>query len=133
MKIEQIDHICVAVRDLEQAVRAWERALGIQVAERYQEGAEKINVARFYFGNVAFELMESTSPDGEVAKFVERKGEGLYLLSLRVDDVDNAVAELKTKGVRLIDQEPRRGGGAVYAFAHPRAFTGVLVEIFRQT
>lgn len=130
MNLERIDHICIAVRDLEQARRAYEEILGLELDTLYIVEKEKIKVARYYVGEVALELMESTSPDGEVSKFIEKKGEGLFLISYRVADVENALAELKQRGHSLIDDKPRSIMGSRYAFiTPPRELCGVLTEV----
>jgi methylmalonyl-CoA/ethylmalonyl-CoA epimerase len=92
--------------------------------------SEKIKVARYYIGEVAVELMESTAPDGEVAKYIERKGEGFFLISYKVDDLPKAMQELKDKNVKLIDNKPRELFGNRYAFIHhPNKLGGVLTEL----
>jgi methylmalonyl-CoA/ethylmalonyl-CoA epimerase len=129
VKIQKIDHICIAVRDLEKAQKIYEEDLGLELYGTYMSESEKIRVARYYVGDVALELMESTAPDGEVAKFIEKRGEGFFLISYRVDDVDEALAELKAKGRSTIDQKPRELLGNRYAFIHhPRDLCGVLTE-----
>ena len=130
VKAEKIDHICIAVKDLAQARKVYEDRLGLELAVEYVAESEKIKVARYYIGEVAFELMESTSPDGDVAKFIEHRGEGVFLISYRVADVEAALAEYHAKGEKTIDQKPRELSGNRYAFIHPpREFCGVLTEI----
>jgi len=130
MKAKKIDHICIAVKDLAQARKIYEETFGLELAVAYIAESEKINVARYYLGEVALELMESTSPDGEVAKFIRRQGEGVFLMSYAVDDVEAGLAELKSKGKKLIDQKPRRLSGNRYAFIMPpNELCGVLTEI----
>ena len=128
MKVNRIDHLCIAVRDLEAAKRLWEPVLGKGPDLEYVHEPEQIRVARYYLGEVGLELMESTTPDGEVARFVERRGEGIMLLSLNVDDTREAMAELGGKGYPFV-------GGArpfrdcEFAFVHPSAVSGVLLEL----
>ena len=129
MKINQIDHICIAVRSLEAAKKRWEPILGKTVADdEYIDELEKIKVARYMVGEVGVELMESTSPDGDVAKFIEKRGEGIMLISLNVDNTREAMAELKEKDYKFI-------GGArpfrdcEFAFIHPKDINGVLLEV----
>ncbi len=134
MKVEKVDHISIAVRDLEAAVERWQAMLGLQVARRYRdEEGEKINVAQFQVGETIIELMEPTSPDSEVQKFLDRRGEGIMLLSLRVEDCKQALQELQGKGAVVIDQEPRRFGEARFGFVHPKSFNGVLLELISGT
>ncbi len=126
----KIDHICLAVRDLAAARRTYEEVLGLELDCEYIAESEKIKVARYYIGEVALELMESTSPDGEVAKFIARRGEGVFLLSYQVDDVEEKMAELKAAGHELIDDRPRELFGNRYAFINPPdRMCGVLTEI----
>ncbi|MDH4209402.1 MAG: VOC family protein [Anaerolineae bacterium] len=130
MRIEAIDHLCFAVRDLDEARSRYENDLGLELDGFYVSESEKIRVARYYVGGVALELIEPTAEDSEVAKFLKRRGEGFYLISYRVDDVPSALAELACKGVKTIDKEPRRLMGNRYAFIHlPQELSGVLTEI----
>lgn len=130
MKARKIDHICIAVRDLDKARKTYEDTLGLELDLEYVAESEKIHVARYYIGEVALELMESTSPDGDVAKFVEGRGEGVFLISYRVDDVEEGIEELKSRGERLIDKSPRKLKGNRYAFIKPpKEMCGVLTEI----
>jgi methylmalonyl-CoA/ethylmalonyl-CoA epimerase len=129
MKVNKIDHICIAVKDLDAARKIWEPILGKpEPDDPYVDEPEKIRVARYWLGEVGFELMESTTPDGEVAKFVERHGEGVMIISLNVDNTRGAMDELKGKGYPFI-------GGArpfrdcEFAFVHPKAVNGVLLEL----
>jgi len=130
LKAEKIDHICIAVKNLDQARRIYEETFGLELAHEYVAESENIRVARYYLGEVALELMESTSPDGDVARFIRKKGEGVFLISYRVKDVASGLAELKAKGARLIDETPRHLMGNRYAFIMPPGDTcGVLTEI----
>jgi len=130
MKIEKIDHLCFAVKNLDEAVKIYEDTLGLTPDLYYVEESEKIRVARYNVGEVAIELMESTSPDGEVARFIRRHGEGFYLISYKVDDVEKSLRELEEKGKKLIDKKPRLMPGIRYAFLEPpQRMLGTLVEI----
>ncbi len=93
MKARKVDHICIAVKDLSAARTIYENTLGLELAIEYVAESEKIKVARYYIGEVALELMESTTPDGEVAKFIDKKGEGVFLISYQVDDVAEGLRE----------------------------------------
>ena len=96
MKVNKIDHICIAVKDLDAARKIWEPILGKpKPDDPYVDEPEKIRVARYWLGDVGFELMESTSPDGDVAKFIEKRGEGIMLIGLNVDNTREAMEELK--------------------------------------
>lgn len=134
MKPKRIDHICIAVRDIDNAKKVWEPLLGkTEPDESYVDEPEKIRVARYYVGEVGFELMESTSPDGEVAKFIEKNGEGVMLLSFHVDSTREAIEDLLPKGYSFVRDpkgeiiKPFRGGE--YAFIHPKKLNGVLIEL----
>jgi methylmalonyl-CoA/ethylmalonyl-CoA epimerase len=129
MKVNKLDHICIAVRNLEAARKIWEPILGKdQPDDAYVDEPEKIRVARYWLGGVGFELMESLTPDGEVAKFIAKRGEGVMLVSLNVDHTRAAMDELKAKGYPFI-------GGArpfrdcEFAFVQPKAVNGVLLEL----
>ena len=129
-KPSKIDHICLAVRDLAVARKTYEDVLGLELDCEYIAESEKIKVARYYIGEVALELMESTSDDGEVAKFIARSGEGVFLIAYQVDDVVGKMADLRRRGYPLIDKEPRELCGNRYAFINPpQTMCGVLTEI----
>lgn len=129
MNVNKIDHICIAVKDLDEAREKWEPVLGKpEPDDPYVDEPEKIRVARYWLGEVGFELMESTSPDGDVAKYIEKNGEGIMLISFNVDSTRESMEELKEKGYPFI-------GGArpfrdcEFAFIHPKAVNGVLLEL----
>jgi len=128
MKINKIDHICIAVRDLGTARKVWEPLLGkMGPDDVYTDEPEKINVARYWIGETGFELMESTTPDGDVARFIEKNGEGVMVLSFNVDSTRDAIQELREKDYPLIgDARPFRD--CEFAFVHPKKMNGVLVE-----
>ena len=128
MKVKKIDHICIAVKNLEDAKKTWQPLLGkSKPDDEYIDEPEKINVARYYLGNVGFELMESTTPDGDVAKFIEKRGEGIMLISLNVDNTRKTMSELKEKGYPFIG-DARKFRDCEFAFVHPKAANGVLLE-----
>ena len=130
MKIKHIDHIGIAVKSIEQAGKFYTDILGLEIKEVENVADQKVNVAFLPITDSEVELLESTDPDGPVAKYIEKKGTGIQHVAFRVEDIDAALAELKEKGVKLIDQEPRIGaGGARIAFLHPKATGGVLVEL----
>jgi len=130
MKIQQIDHIGVAVKGIDEAGRFYADILGLKIADMETVADQRVNVAFIPIANSEVELLESTDPDGPVAKYIQARGEGIQHVAFRVENIEEALAELKEKGVRLIDQEPRKGaGGARIAFIHPRETNGVLVEL----
>ncbi len=129
-KPSKIDHICLAVKNLGKARKIYEDVLGLELDCEYIAVSENIKVARYYIGEVALELMESTSPTGEVAKFINKNGEGVFLISYAVDDVEKMMNELKNKGHTLIDKKPRELCNNRYAFINPPPqMCGVLTEI----
>ncbi len=129
MNVNKIDHISIAVRDLDQARRVWEPVLGKERPDdEYIDEPEKIRVARYLIGEVGFELMESTSDDGDVARFIEKRGEGIMLVSFNVPDTRDAIAELEAGKYEFIGgARPFRDGE--FAFLHPRQMNGVLTEL----
>lgn len=130
MKILKIDHIGVAVKSIEQTGKFYSETLGMEHKGSETVAEQKVTTAFFPVGESEVELLESTAPDGPIAKYIEKKDEGIQHIAFRVADIEEALAELKAKGVRLIDEKPRRGaGGAKIAFLHPKATFGVLVEL----
>ena len=130
MKVKHIDHIGIAVKSLDQAGRFYTEVLGLPIAETETVEDQKVTVAFIPITDSEVELLESTDPDGPVARYIASKGEGIQHIAYRVENLEEALAELKEKGVRLIDQEPRKGaGGTRIAFIHPKETNGVLVEL----
>ena len=126
--IKKIDHIGIAVSDLDEALKLYRDTLGLEVEKTEDFGGMRI--AFLPIGDTEFELLQPTDPDGALAKFVEKRGEGVQHIALRVDDVAKSLEELKAKGLRVIDEKPRPGaGGASIAFFHPKSTGGVLLEI----
>lgn len=129
MKILRVDHIGIAVKSLEESVKFYEM-LGLKSTGMEEVAEQKVRVAFFPTGDSEIELLESTAPDGPIARHIEKNGEGLQHVALRVDNIEEALAELKEKGVRLIDEKPRYGaGGARIAFIHPKSTGGILLEL----
>lgn len=130
MKILKIDHLGIAVNSIDEGKTFWSDVLGLPFEGDETVEAQKVTTAFFPVGESEVELLESTAPDGPVAKYIEKRGEGIQHVAFRVENIEEALAELKEKGVKLIDQEPRIGaGGAKIAFLHPKATKGVLVEL----
>lgn len=130
MKVLKIDHIGVAVNSIETTGIFWKEIMGLSFEGQETVDEQKVTTAFFPVGDSEIELLESTSDDGPVAKYIEKKGEGMQHIAFRVENIEEALAELKEKGVRLIDQVPRIGaGGAKIAFLHPKSTSGVLVEL----
>ena len=129
MKVNKLDHICIAVRNLDEARKIWEPMLGKTAPDdAYIDEPEKIRVARYWLGGVGFELMESLTADGDVAKFIERRGEGVMLISLNVDSTREALEEIVTKGYPMIGGL-RSFRDCQFAFVHPKKMNGVLLEV----
>ena len=130
MKLLKIDHLGIAVNRIEDGKNFWSDVLGLEFEGAETVEAQKVTTAFFPVGESEVELLESTSPDGPVAKHIEKRGQGIQHVAFRVENIEEALAELKEKGIKLIDQEPRIGaGGAKIAFLHPKATAGVLVEL----
>ena len=130
MKIKHIDHIGIAVNSIEDGKKFFTDMLGLKLQKIETVEEQKVKTGFFPITDSELELLESTSPDGPVAKYIASRGEGVQHIAFRVENIDEALKELKEKGVRLIDQEPRKGaGGAKIAFIHPKESHGVLVEL----
>jgi methylmalonyl-CoA/ethylmalonyl-CoA epimerase len=130
MKVKHIDHIGVAVKDLSQASKFYTDVLGINIQEEEVVADQKVKVAFLPITDSEVELLESTAPDGPVARYIDKNGEGIQHIAFRVENIEEALEEMKAKGIRLIDEKPRLGaGGAQIAFIHPKETNGVLVEI----
>jgi methylmalonyl-CoA/ethylmalonyl-CoA epimerase len=130
MKIDRLDHIGIAVEKIDQALPFWEGTLGLVLHGTEEVVEQKVRTAFLPIGDTEVELLESMDPEGPIGKFIAAKGQGVQHLAFRVADIDASLAELKAKGVRLIDETPRYGaGGARIAFLHPKATGGVLIEL----
>jgi len=128
--IEKIDHIGIAVRSIEKTSELLSNILGLKVAGEENVEEQKVKVAFLPLSDSELELLESTSPEGPIAKFIEKKGEGIQHIAFRVDNIEKALEKLKKEGVRLIDEKPRYGaGGAKIAFLHPKSTNGILIEL----
>jgi len=126
----KIDHIGIAVKSISEALKLYEEVLGIKCEGIEEVQEQKVKTAFLPIGDTEIELLESTAPDGPVAKFIEKRGEGIHHIALRVENVEEALKEIKERGIALIDESPRKGaGGARIAFIHPKATNGVLLEI----
>jgi methylmalonyl-CoA/ethylmalonyl-CoA epimerase len=134
MKTLKIDHIGIAVKSIEESLKLYTDILGMELGGMEVVEEQKVKVAFIPCGDSEVELLEATSPDSPIAKFIENKGEGLQHIAYRVENIEVALAELKERGVRLIDETPRYGaGGAKIAFIHPKATGGVLVELSQRS
>jgi methylmalonyl-CoA/ethylmalonyl-CoA epimerase len=130
MKILALDHIGIAVDKIDAALPVWEGVLGLSLHGVEDVAEQKVKTAFLPLGESEIELLESTDPEGPIGKFIAAKGQGIHHVAFRVANIEEALAELKAKGIRLIDETPRYGaGGARIAFLHPKATGGVLVEL----
>ena len=130
MKILKIDHIGIAVNSMDEGKKFWNEILELDFSGEEIVEAQKVKTGFFPVGESEVELLESTSPDGPVAKHIEKKGPGMQHIAFVVEDIEASLAEFKKKGVAVIDKEPRIGaGGKKIAFLHPKATGGVLVEL----
>jgi len=126
----KIDHIGIATNDIEQLASIYRDALGLNVVETEEVASQKVRVAMLPVGESRIELLEATAADSPISKFLARRGPGIHHLAFKVDDIRAALADLKSKGARLIDEEPRTGaGGCLVAFIHPSSTGGVLIEL----
>lgn len=125
-----VDHIGIAVADLGAALAFYRDALGLEIEAPEEVPSQRVRAHFIPAGEAALELLEATADDSPIAKFVAKRGPGLHHITLRVDDIGAALAELKARGVRLIDEAPRAGAhGSLVAFVHPSSAHGVLLEL----
>lgn len=128
--VNKVDHIGIAVKNLDKAIKFYEDTLAIKCVSTEEVAEQKVKVAFLPVGDTEIELLESTEEDGPIARHIEKKGEGVQHIAYRVDDIEKAIAECKEKGIRVIDEKPRYGaGGAKIAFLHPKSTFGVLIEL----
>ena len=129
MKHTHIEHIGIAVNSLEKAIPFYEKVLGLKCYAVEEVTDQKVKTAFFMVGQTKIELLESTDPDGPIGKFIEKRGEGIHHIAFAQDNVSKALHEAEKNGVRLIDQQPRKGAeGLNIGFLHPKSTHGVLME-----
>lgn len=129
-KIKKINHIAIAVNDVEESLKFWRDAMGLQVDHIEDVPSQKAQVVFIPVGDSEVELVKPTSPDTGVAKFIEEKGGGMHHLCFEVDHIDEMLLDLKEKGVRLINEVALELPGRKMAFIHPKSTNGVLVELY---
>ncbi|MCL2247101.1 MAG: methylmalonyl-CoA epimerase [Lentimicrobiaceae bacterium] len=130
MNISHIEHIGIAVKDLASAIPYYEEVLGLKCYNIEEVAEQKVKTAFFKVGETKIELLEPTSEESTVAKFIEKKGEGVHHIAFHVDGVAKALEECESKGIQLIDKAPRKGAeGLRIAFLHPKSTAGVLTEL----
>jgi len=126
----KIEHLGIATRAIDEALEFWRDTLGLEVLETEEVAEQKVRVAMLPLGESRVELLEPTSEDSPIAKFLEKRGPGIHHIAVRVEDIRAALAILKERGARLIDETPRVGaGGCLVAFIHPSSAGGVLLEL----
>jgi methylmalonyl-CoA epimerase len=132
MSGSRINHLGIAVRSIDQALEFYRDQLGLTVSFRETVAVEKVHAAMLPVGESRIELLEAAEPDSVIAKFIDKRGEGLHHVALNVPDLNAAVARLKAAGARLLN-EPRAGaGGHLYVFVHPASTGGVLLELIQE-
>jgi methylmalonyl-CoA/ethylmalonyl-CoA epimerase len=129
MNISHIEHIGIAVKNLQEAIAYYENILGMKCYSIEEVKDQKVRTAFFMVGQTKIELLESTDPEGAIGKFIEKKGEGVHHIAFAVKEIEGSLNEMETKGVQLIDKAPRKGAeGLDIAFLHPKSTLGVLTE-----
>ena len=127
---KKINHIGVAVKDLDEAIKLYRDQLGLEFKGTDEVESQKVKVAFFKIGETNIELVAATSPDSPIAKYLEKNREGIHHICFEVDDINRALESLKERGVKLINEEPRKGAhNTLVAFIHPKSTNGVLTEI----
>lgn len=130
MNLSHIEHVGIAVNSLEEAIPFWEEKLGLKCYKIEEVKEQKVKTAFFQIGQSKIELLESTDPDGQIGKFIEKKGEGIHHLAIVVKNIQQNLTELDEKDVLLIDKTPRKGAeGLDIAFVHSKSTHGVLLEL----
>ncbi|MCM3566695.1 methylmalonyl-CoA epimerase [Neobacillus mesonae] len=128
--IKKVDHIGIAVKSLEAVLPFYTEVLGLPLLKIEEVDSQKVKVAFLKAGEIKLELLEPTSNESAVGKFIEKRGEGIHHVALGVDSIEERIKELKENGIRMIDEKPRSGaGGADIAFMHPKSASGVLFEL----
>jgi len=130
MELNYIEHIGIAVKNLEEAIKFYEEKLGLKCYSIEEVKDQKVKTAFFKIGQTKIELLESTSPDGPIGKFIEKRGAGVHHLAFSVNNIEKQLKDAEDNGVLLIDKNPRKGAeGLDIAFLHPKSTHGVLTEL----
>ena len=130
--IRKVNHIAIVVHNIEEALQVYEGALGLELAEVKEMPEQAVRIAFLPVGESEIELVEPLSTGSGVARFLEKRGEGLHHICLEVDDIEATLQDLAAKGIRLIDEQPRRGAHGRVAFLHPKSVHGVLIELIEK-
>ncbi len=130
MGIKKVEHIAIAVKDLKSSIETFEKLLGVKCYLIEEVTDQKVKTAFFKVGETKIELLEATTPDSTIAKFIEKKGEGLHHIAFETDDISAELKRVEANGFRLIDEKPRKGAEELdIAFVHPKSVNGTLVEL----
>ncbi len=130
MKLNKIEHIGIAVKSIEEALKYYENILGLKCYAIEEVQDQKVKTAFLKIGETKLELLEATSSESPIAKFIEKRGEGIHHIAFETDKIEETLSEIKNKDIRLIDETPRKGAeGLQIAFLHPKSTNGVLTEI----
>lgn len=130
----RINHIGIAVKDADTALKMYREVLGLEPSRTEIVESQQVKTVHIPIGDSSIELLESTSPNGVVAKFIEKRGEGIHHIAIEVDNIETTLAKMKAEGFQLIDETPRMGAGNMkIAFIHPRSTNGVLLELCQPT
>ncbi len=130
MKVTHIEHLGVAVNSLEEAIPYWENVLGLKCYAIEEVADQRVKTAFFMLGQTKIELLEATSPDSAIAKYIEKKGVGIHHMALACENIEEQLADAESQGIQLIDKTPRKGAeGLTIAFLHPKSTQGILTEL----
>lgn len=130
MGVLKVDHIGIAVESIAETLKFYQETMNLDLEEIEIVEDQKIRVAILPVGDTRLELMESIDQDAPIAKYIDKKGQGMHHIAFNVEDIDETIGEISQKGIRMIDENPRNGaGGAQIAFCHPKSTSGVLVEL----
>jgi methylmalonyl-CoA/ethylmalonyl-CoA epimerase len=130
MNISHIEHIGIAVKNLDESIAFYEQKLGMKCYAVEEVADQKVKTAFFMVGQTKIELLESTDSEGPIGKFIEKKGEGVHHIAFATKEIEQALSNLESKGIQLIDKQPRKGAeGLDIAFLHPKSTGGVLIEL----
>jgi methylmalonyl-CoA epimerase len=129
----KIDHLGIATREINEALKFWQDALGLENIHTEEVVEQKVLTAMLPIGDTRIELLEPTSPDSPISKFLEKRGGGIHHIAVEVENIEESLATLKARGVKLIDETPKAGaGGCLIAFVHPSSTNGVLLELVQK-
>jgi methylmalonyl-CoA epimerase len=129
----KISHLGIATKGIDEALKFWQDALGLENIHAEEVKEQKVRVAMLPIGETRIELLEATSEDSPIAKFIEKRGGGIHHIAVEVENIEESLAKLKAEGARLIDEQPRIGAeGCLIAFVHPSATGGVLLELIQE-